>query len=142
MAIIQDNIRGEVQEFLKDMRDPVTVDFYPHPQSPASDPMKQLLTELQDIAPQIRVVQHNQAATPIAPENPDDIEGPVTTFSTNDAFTGIRYLGFPGGQEFSTFLQDLLDLSQGSEVSLSAATQEWLQSLKEPVHLEVFVTPT
>lgn len=142
MAIITDNIRSDVQEYLKDLRDPVTVDFYPHAPSPASEPMKQLLYELHDLAPLIQVVEHQESAAPIAPENAEDIEGPVTTFSVGDSFTGIRYLGFPGGQEFGTFLQDLVDLSVGQAVSLSTATQEWLKSLQSPLHLEVFVTPT
>ncbi|PSR24122.1 MAG: hypothetical protein C7B45_00475 [Sulfobacillus acidophilus] len=142
MAIITENIRSDVQDFLKDLRDPVTVDFYPQPESPASEPMKQLLQELHELAPLIQVVEHPQSAAPIAPETAEDIEGPVTTFSVRDAFTGIRYLGFPGGQEFGTFLQDLVDLSVGQEVSLSTATQQWLKTLEAPLHLEVFVTPT
>ncbi len=142
MAIITDNIRSDVQDFLKDLRDPVTVDFYPHDPSPASEPMKQLLQELHDLAPLIQVIEHQASAEPIAPETSADIEGPVTTFSVRDTFTGIRYLGFPGGQEFGTFLQDLVDLSVGQDVSLSSATQEWLKTLQAPLHLEVFVTPT
>lgn len=142
MAIIQDNIKSEVQDFLKDMRDPVTLDFYPQPGSPATDPMQQLLAELHDMAPQIEVVHHEEAASPVGPERPGDVEGPVTTVSRSGTFTGIRYLGFPGGQEFGAFLQDLVDVSADRDVTLSPETQEWLKNLQEPLHLEVFVTPT
>ncbi|MCY0899538.1 MAG: hypothetical protein OWU33_11475 [Firmicutes bacterium] len=142
MAIISDNIRPDVERFLSDMQQPVTADFYPHATSPASDPMKQLLLELKDINPLLQVVDHGQAATPIQPERPDDIEGPVTSFSVNGAFTGVRYLGFPGGQEFTTFLEDIVDISRNRTVELSQATQDWLKSLTQPLHLEVFVTPT
>jgi alkyl hydroperoxide reductase subunit AhpF len=142
MAIIQDNIKEDVKNFLKDMRDAVTVDFYPHDQSPATGPMRELLRELHELTPAIDLVEHDQPAAPVPPATPEDIEGPVSTFSVGGTFTGIRYLGFPGGQEFTTFLQDLVDLSTNEAVSLSAETQEWLRSLTEPVHLEVFVTPT
>ncbi|MCL5116562.1 MAG: hypothetical protein M1272_05365 [Firmicutes bacterium] len=142
MTIIADNIRPDVQKFLADMKEPVTVDFYPHPDSPSSDPMKQLLGELHDLSPLITVVEHTESAEPIAPESHGDVEGPVTTFSVGGQFTGIRYLGFPGGHEFSTFLGDMVDVSKDEPVSLSQETQDWLKSLTSPLHLEVFVTPT
>ena len=142
MAIIQDNIRPDVLGFLKDMKDTVTVDFFPHNESPATAPMRELLQELSAMAPQLELVEHDTVAAPVAPEQPEVIEGPVSTLSVGGTFTGIRYLGFPGGQEFTTFLEDLVDVSSGQAVSLSSDTRAWLESLSTPVHLEVFVTPT
>lgn len=142
MAIISEDIRADVQNFLKDMRETVSVDFYPQAQSPANAPMHDLLQELHELAPQIAVVEHESSAKPVPPQTPEDVEGPVTTFSVGGNFTGIRYLGFPGGQEFTTFLQDLVDLSTEEDVHLTAATKEWLAGLNQPLHLEVFVTPT
>lgn len=55
--------------------------------------------------------------------------------------TALRFIGVPAGSEFSTFIQDILDLSQGS-VKLSEETQEYLRGLEKDVHLQVFVTPT
>lgn len=54
---------------------------------------------------------------------------------------GIRYYGIPSGYEFSSLVQDILMIGAG-DTGLSDVTQEWLTSLKEPVHLQVFVTPT
>ncbi len=140
MPIISDEIRGDIRGFLEQMQSPVTVDFYPHPQSPATAPMIQLLNELHELAPQIQVLEHQGSAQPMAPEIPEDVEGPIATLSTTSGLTGIRYLGFPGGHEFSTFLHLLVDLSVQRDITLSAETQEWLQKLDKPLHLEVFVT--
>lgn len=54
---------------------------------------------------------------------------------------GIRYYGLPAGYEFSTVLDVILDVSKG-ESGLGDESREKLASLKQPVHLEVFVTPT
>ncbi len=54
---------------------------------------------------------------------------------------GIRYYGMPAGYEFSTVLDAILDVSKG-ESGLDAASKEKLAHLNQPVHLEVFVTPT
>jgi hypothetical protein len=54
---------------------------------------------------------------------------------------GVRYLGAPSGYEFSTLLQDIQFISKG-ETALSAATREALAGIPDPIHLQVFVTPT
>ncbi|HUI41353.1 MAG TPA: hypothetical protein VL523_05235 [Terriglobia bacterium] len=54
---------------------------------------------------------------------------------------GIRFYGLPAGYEFSNLLDAILSVSQGDS-GLSAASREKLAQVTEPVHLEVFVTPT
>ena len=54
---------------------------------------------------------------------------------------GIRYYGLPAGYEFSTVLDAILDVSKGDS-GLEAGSKEKLAQLTQPVHLEVFVTPT
>ena len=52
-----------------------------------------------------------------------------------------RFFGVTAGYEFSTLIQDILDLSKG-DVQLSQETQQVLRGLEEDVHIQVFVTPT
>lgn len=54
---------------------------------------------------------------------------------------GIRYYGMPAGYEFSTLLDAILDVSKG-ESGLGAESKEKIAGVNQPVHLEVFVTPT
>ena len=54
---------------------------------------------------------------------------------------GIRYYGIPSGYEFSSVIHDILMVSQGDS-ELLPETREWLENLTEPVHMQVFVTPT
>ena len=54
---------------------------------------------------------------------------------------GIRYAGIPSGYEFSSLIQDLL-LVSGQDSGLQDDTRDFLKTLTEPVHLQVFVTPT
>ena len=55
--------------------------------------------------------------------------------------TNVRFLGLPGGYEFSTLLADLVDVSKG-QTGLSAETRAVVQAVDQPVHIQVFVTPT
>jgi glutaredoxin-like protein len=54
---------------------------------------------------------------------------------------GIRYYGIPAGYEFSTLINDIMMVSRG-ESGLSAETKAYLAGLTQPLHLQVFVTPT
>jgi len=54
---------------------------------------------------------------------------------------GIRYYGIPSGYEFSSIIEDVMMVSQG-ESGLSEATKTQVAELAEPLHLQVFVTPT
>ena len=54
---------------------------------------------------------------------------------------GIRYSGIPSGHEFSSLIHSLV-LVSGRDSQLRQQTRDFLAGLKEPVHLQVFVTPT
>jgi|LZCG01.1.fsa_nt_gb glutaredoxin-like protein len=54
---------------------------------------------------------------------------------------GIRFLGIPSGYEFSSLIEDIIDVGTG-KTSLSDATKERLSQLEKPVHIQVFVTPS
>ena len=52
-----------------------------------------------------------------------------------------RFFGVVAGYEFSTLIQDVLDLSTDT-IELTDETKETLSELTEDVHIQVFVTPT
>lgn len=54
---------------------------------------------------------------------------------------GIRFYGIPSGYEFTTLIEDILTVSKG-QTSLKPKTREALSGIAEPVHIQVFVTPT
>lgn len=54
---------------------------------------------------------------------------------------GVRYYGIPSGYEFSSLLEDLVDVSRGA-TRLADTTKQRLKVIEKPVHIKVFVTPT
>jgi len=55
--------------------------------------------------------------------------------------SNVRFIGLPGGYEFSTLLADVIDVSKG-RTDLSPAARAAVQAIETPVHIQVFVTPT
>ncbi|MCL5959132.1 MAG: thioredoxin family protein [Chloroflexi bacterium] len=54
---------------------------------------------------------------------------------------GVKYYGIPSGYEFSSVIEDIVDVSK-HQTDLSANTKQALQKLSKDVHIQVFVTPT
>jgi glutaredoxin-like protein len=54
---------------------------------------------------------------------------------------GIRYYGIPSGYEFSSLLEDIQEIAKG-EPSLTEDTKNMIKKITQPLHLQVFVTPT
>ncbi len=54
---------------------------------------------------------------------------------------GIRFFGIPSGYEFSSLISSIMLVSTGNH-QLKKSTQDFLNYVKKPVHLQVFVSPT
>jgi len=54
---------------------------------------------------------------------------------------GFRFYGIPSGYEYSSLIEDIIDVGTGT-TSLAPATKDALAHLAAPVHIQVFVTPT
>jgi len=54
---------------------------------------------------------------------------------------GIRYYGIPSGYEFSSLLEDIVDVSK-NDSGFSTDAKAMLAKVNKPLHLQVFVTPT
>lgn len=54
---------------------------------------------------------------------------------------GVRFYGIPSGYEFTSLLEAIQAVASGKP-ELSEETQAYLSGLNQPVHMQVFVTPT
>ena len=55
--------------------------------------------------------------------------------------SGIRFYGIPSGHEYSTLVEDIVDISRGT-TQLSEKTKEALKSIDKDIRIQVFITPT
>lgn len=53
----------------------------------------------------------------------------------------VKYYGIPGGFEFSSLVEDIVDASRGA-TDLSDAAKEKVRGIQRDAHIQVFVTPT
>ncbi|MBC8333004.1 MAG: thioredoxin family protein [Anaerolineae bacterium] len=144
--LLNDQIKGQVREAFAEMKAPVHVLFFGEEENCTyCDDTQQLLEEVVSLSNQLEmsVYDLNANADLAARFNVDKTPGMVLAGKDGDDLIdyGVRYAGIPSGHEFSSLINDLLRVSSGDS-GLDTKTRAYLKDLKEPVLLQVFVTPT
>jgi len=99
-----------------------------------------LLEELTQISGKLSLETYNflTDAEKVAEYGVDKV--PATVIRNGKDY-GIRFFGLPAGFEFAALLDAILAVSQGDS-GLKPESREKLAQLTQPLHLQVFTTPT
>jgi glutaredoxin-like protein len=101
---------------------------------------KQLLKEVADLSGKISLEVYDFATDQDAVEE-HNIQRIPATVVMGAKDHGIRFYGIPSGYEFNSLIEAIAMVSNNHH-GLSSETLEQLARLTEPIHLQVFVTPT
>lgn len=141
MGLITDEDAIEIRQRLQAMVNPVKlVHFTQELNLEYGREAKELLEELAALSDKLFVEVYNFLLDKerVAEYGIDKVPATVVR---NVKDYGIRFYGLPAGYEFSTLLDAILDVSKG-ESGLGVVSKEKLGKITQPLHLEVFVTPT
>jgi glutaredoxin-like protein len=109
------------------------------------DEMAELLVELVALSERLRLTTYDVRTDSASATRYNVTALPTVLLRratvTNDAAANIRFLGLPAGYEFTTLVADVVDISKG-RTDLAPATLNVVRALTEPVHIQVFVTPS
>lgn len=101
---------------------------------------EQILREVAELSPKISLEVYDFVANKEVAERYRIDKIPATVVM-GEVDYGIRFYGIPSGYEFASLIEDIIAVSRG-EHGLSDKTLEALKGIREPVHIQVFVTPT
>jgi glutaredoxin-like protein len=150
MALISPEDRQTLQTlFAQELQDGVNITYFTQRESVLTIPSqecsycketRELLEELADISDKLHLtvkdfVRDEQEAQSLGITH---IPAFILQGHTKGA---VRYFGIPAGYEFSTLIEDLIDISKGT-TNLSEKTREALAEVDQDIHIQVFVTPT
>ncbi len=141
MAFIKENDRELLRQEFQQLVQPVKlVLFTEELNCQYCRETKELLEEIASLSDKITLETHNRHVdTEQAAQFKIDKAPAIAV--TNGKDYGIRYFGIPSGYEFGSLIDDIIDVSKG-ESGLSVATKEALAKVTQPIHCQVFVTPT
>ena len=144
--LLNDAIIEEVREVFDQLQEPVEVLFFGQEAGcEYCEDTLQLVQEIVALSDKLgmQVYDLDRDASIAQQYKVDKTPGIVIAGRDGDQVQdyGIRYAGIPAGHEFSSLVHDLI-LVSGRDSGLDAKTRQFLAGLKEPVMLQVFVTPT
>lgn len=67
---------------------------------------------------------------------------PAIFIETENFKPKLKFFGTPSGYEFSTLIEDIVDVSKNTSQFSNESVIEKIKSINEPVNIKVFVTPT
>ncbi len=102
---------------------------------------RQILEELAALSDKITLEVYNFISDKEQVEKYHIDKIPATVIASEEIDYGIRYYGIPSGYEFASLLESIEMVSTQSH-ELSDEVAEKVKMISEPVHIQVFVTPT
>lgn len=157
MPLLRESDRDNLRKELKQLQNPVRLVFFTQAiNCEYCGLTKQVLEEIVGLSDKIELKEYNFAldrevaaqyriarvpAIAITRLEPPKLLVPGAEQQPYERDYGIRYYGVPAGYEFAALIGDILDISAG-ESGLTAQSKQVLQKLIQPLHLQVFTTPT
>jgi glutaredoxin-like protein len=123
---------------------PVTLALFTTPDAcEYCDVTRDLLTELVVLSPKVTLRTYDLRADAVraATLGVDKAPAIVVLGGADETDYGIRYYGLPSGYEFATLLE-AIRIVGSDNAPLQPATAAFLETLTQPLHLQVFVTPS
>ena len=144
--VLNDQITKQISEAFADVQEPVQVLFFgTKDECEYCNETKQLLEEVTALSDKLdlSVYDINEHADVADQFNVTNAPGIVIAAKDNAEVKnlGVQFSGIPSGHEFSTLITDILIVSK-RESGLDEKTRAFLKGLTQPLHLQVFVTPT
>ena len=139
--LLSDRDTKEVRAQLADLAGSVTlVNFTQELACQYCRETEQLLKEVAALSDKIRLEIYNFQLdkAQVAQYRVDKIPATIVVGAKD---YGVRFYGIPLGHEFAAFLAAIKDVSRGG-TDLSPESRAALAEISQPVHLQVFSTPT
>ena len=141
MGLLRDEDVAEIRERLQGMTQPVRlIHFTQELDLQYGREVRQLLEELAQISDKLSLETYDHL---IDKEKAAEyaVDKVPAIVIRNGKDYGIRFYGLPAGYEFAALLDAILLVSKGDS-GLQPASREKLAQLTQPLHLQVFTTPT
>lgn len=141
MPLLNDQIRRDVGEMLREVKQPVKLTVFTEPEKcDYCEETRSLVEEISSLSDQLSFetfdrYEHADLASAFGID-----KAPAVAITGAKDF-GIRLYGIPSGYEFGSLLE-AIKMVAGGESGLSPATRQTVAKLKAPVHIQVFTTPT
>ena len=142
MALLNDEVTAQLKDEFAKLVNPVRLAVFSQALAdPESEQVRRLIEELAALDPKLTAESYNFVLDAEKAKALGITRIPAVAVLGADKDYGVRFYGVPAGYEFGTLVDLILDVSSGQS-GLSEPTRTALAQVTQPVHLQVFSTPT
>ena len=142
MPLITEEVANQLKEEFARLVHPVRLAVFSQALAdPESEQVKRLVEELAALDSRLTAESYNFVLDKEKVEALGIKRSPAIAVMGAEKDYGIRVYGLPSGYEFGSLVEAILDVSSGDS-GLSEPTRAALKELSQPVHVQVFSTPT
>lgn len=145
MGLLKEEDKNALRKAFELLQDPVKLLVFSQPmECMYCRETREIAEEVAELSDKlsVRVFDYVEHRAPVDKYTIRRIPAVVVMRSGKDAKDyGIRFYGIPAGYEFTTLIEDIIMVSRGDS-GLAPASRELLASLKTPLHVQVFISPT
>jgi glutaredoxin-like protein len=141
MSMLKEEDKEEVRKQLAELVSPVQLVMFTQTiECEFCEETRELVEEVASLSDQVEAVIYNFVTDK---DKADDygVDKIPAIAVIGEKDYGVRFYGIPAGYEFASLIEAIKMVSVG-QAELSDATREALAQIDEPVHFQVFVTPT
>ncbi|RMD76530.1 MAG: glutaredoxin [Chloroflexi bacterium] len=145
MSLMQEKDRQAVREAFRGLQHPVELVLFTSADSGEySEVTQELLQEVVELNPLLRlnVYDLEKDGAYAAELGVDKAPGIVFLSGEERKDNGMRFSGLPSGYGFASLIEAIRLAGGATQPDLQPATLSLLETIKAPMHLQVFVTPT
>jgi glutaredoxin-like protein len=141
MALLNAQIRKDVQAALVDVANPVTFKVFTQQfECQYCKETRELVEEVAELSDKVSVEVYDLVADKALADGLGIDKAPgIAVIGKKDY--GIRMFGIPSGYEFGALIESIRMVSSG-ESGLSPETKKTVAKLQKPIAIQVFSTPT
>ncbi len=141
MALLKDEVQGEVRERFKELTGPVKlVNFTQKIECRYCEETRRLCQEITSFSPKISSEIYNFTLDKEKSQQYKIDKIPAVVVEAEKDF-GIRFFGLPGGYEFDSFISAVYNVSRKT-TDLWPESRDKISKINKPIHIQVFVTLT
>lgn len=141
MPLLNDEIAGQVKQQLEDLAGPVRLVMFTQAfECEFCTETRQLVEEVAQLSDQLTAEIYDFVTDKEKAEELGIDKIPAIAIIGAEDY-GVRFYGIPAGYEFTSLLHAIQTVAAGKP-ELSAEGHQVLAELTEPVHMQVFITPT
>jgi len=142
MSLLNEDLKAKVSRiFAQNLEDEVKIRYFTQDfECEFCKETRMLLEELTALSQKIKLEVYDFVADAEKAKEFGVDKIPATILSGKNEYK-VRFFGIPSGYEFTTLIEDIVDVSKGRS-RLPPQLVNKVKSITKPIHIQVFVTPT